>query len=204
MEAAMSAPARLAVLLSGRGSNFESLADAVAHGRIGAAEIVAVISDNPSAPGLEAARARGLSAIAIERADRSRAEHERRVRQALDAVRPDLVLLAGYMRVLSRDFVEAYAGRILNIHPSLLPKYAGLDVHRRVLEAGESESGCTVHFVDAVVDGGRVIFQKKVPVAPGDTPESLGARVLEAEHEAYPEAVRRVLAGLRGAPPKAS
>jgi phosphoribosylglycinamide formyltransferase 1 len=204
MEAAMSAPARLAVLLSGRGSNFESLADAVARGRIDATEIVAVISDNPSAPGLEAARARGLPAVAIERADRSRAEHERRVRQALDAARPDLVLLAGYMRVLSRDFVEAYAGRILNIHPSLLPKYAGLDVHRRVLEAGESESGCTVHFVDAVVDGGRVIFQKKVPVAPGDTPESLGARVLEAEHEAYPEAVRLVLAGLRGAPPKAS
>lgn len=200
----MSAPARLAVLLSGRGSNFESLADAVARGRIDAAEIVAVISDNPSAPGLEAARARGLPAVAIDRADRSRAEHERRVRQALDAARPDLVLLAGYMRVLSRDFVEAYAGRILNIHPSLLPKYAGLDVHRRVLEAGESESGCTVHFVDAVVDGGRVIFQKKVPVAPGDTPESLGARVLEAEHEAYPEAVRLVLAGLRGAPPKAS
>ena len=189
----MSTPARLAVLLSGRGSNFESLADAVARGRIEGAEIVAVISDDGSAPGLEAARARGLPAFAIERGNRSRAEHERGVREVLDEARPDLILLAGFMRVLSRDFVEAYAGRILNIHPSLLPKYPGLDVHRRVLEAGESESGCTVHFVDAVVDGGPIILQKRIPVRRGETPESLAARVLEAEHEVYPEAVARVL-----------
>jgi phosphoribosylglycinamide formyltransferase 1 len=193
MEDLMKTPARLAVLLSGRGSNFESLADAVASGRIESAEIVAVISDNPGAPGLEAARARGLPALAIERGDQPRAEHERKVRQVLDAARPDLVLLAGYMRVLSRDFVEAYHGRILNIHPSLLPAYPGLDVHRRVLEAGERESGCTVHFVEVGVDSGPAVMQKRVPVKTGDTPETLAARVLAAEHEIYPAAVREVL-----------
>lgn len=184
---------RLAVLLSGRGSNFDALADAASSGAIPEAEIVAVVSDRPDAPGLASARRRGLPSFSIERGSLSRSAHERGVRDVLEAANVDLILLAGYMRVLSADFVEAYRGRILNIHPSLLPEYPGLDVHRRVLEAGERESGCTVHMVEAGVDSGPVVMQERVPVLPGDTPETLAARVLAAEHEIYPAAVREVL-----------
>jgi phosphoribosylglycinamide formyltransferase-1 len=190
-------PRRLAVLLSGRGSNFLSLADAVADGRIPEAEIVAVISDHADAAGLTAARGRGLPAFDVERGGDSRQAHEGRIRWILTQRQPDLLLLAGYMRVLSREFVEAYRGRILNIHPSLLPKYPGLDVHARVIEAGESESGCTVHWVDFGVDSGPIVMQRRVPVRPGDTPATLAARVLAAEHEIYAAAVRDVLDRIR-------
>jgi formyltetrahydrofolate-dependent phosphoribosylglycinamide formyltransferase len=190
---------RLAILLSGRGSNFVALADAVDAGKIADARIVAVVSDNPEAPGLEIARRRGLPAHAIAREDgMTRSVHEARVRRVLDAARPDLVCLAGYMRILSPELVEAYRGRIVNIHPSLLPKYPGLHVQRRALEAGDRETGCTVHYVDVGIDSGPVLLQRRVPIDPGDTEESLSARILEAEHAIYPEAVNLALAALDG------
>lgn len=190
---------RLAILLSGRGSNFVALADGVDSGKIPDARIVAVVSDNPEAPGLAIARQRGLPAHAIAREEgMTRSVHEARVRRVLDAARPDLVCLAGYMRILSPELVDAYRGRILNIHPSLLPKYPGLHVQRRALEGGERESGCTVHYVDVGIDSGPVIVQRRVPILPGETEESLSARILEEEHLAYPEAVNRALAALDG------
>lgn len=192
---------RLAVLLSGRGSNFEAIADAVATGRIPQAEIVAVISDVPVAPGLARARQRGLAGHALERRQyRTRQDHEEAILRVLDAARPDLVCLAGYMRLLSADFVARWRGRLLNIHPSLLPKFAGLHPQRRALEARETVSGCTVHFVDEGTDSGPVILQKTVPILAGDTEEALSARILVQEHAAYPEAITRVLAGLEKRP----
>lgn len=189
---------RLAVLLSGRGSNFEAIADAVEAGRIPDAEIVAVISDVPEARGLERARERGLPAFAVER-ERfpSRAEHETEISRILQDAGTDLVCLAGYMRILSPDFVRQWPGRILNIHPSLLPKYRGLSPQRRALEAGEIEAGCTVHVVDEGTDTGPVVLQKRVLVEPSDTEETLSARILEQEHEAYPEAIAKVLDELK-------
>ena len=192
---------RLAVLLSGRGSNFEAIADAVAAGRIPNAEIVAVISDVAEAPGLARARALGLSAHVVDRmAIPSRRDREREILAILDRARPDLLCLAGYMRILSPEFVGRFRGRILNIHPALLPKFPGLDAQRRALEAGEKESGCTVHFVDEGTDTGPIVLQKTVPILPADTEESLSARILEREHEAYPEAIARVLDEI--APPR--
>jgi phosphoribosylglycinamide formyltransferase 1 len=188
---------RLAILLSGRGSNFEAIADAVREGTIPDAEIVAVISDVAQARGLERARERGLPAFEVERSvGESRLAHEERIREILDRIRPDLVCLAGYMRILSASFVARYAGRILNIHPSLLPRYAGLEPQRRALEAGEVESGCTVHVVDEGTDSGPIVLQRRVPILQGDDPDSLSARILKEEHAAYPEAIARVLAGL--------
>jgi len=187
---------RLAVLLSGRGSNFEAICDAIADGRIPDAAIVAVISDVADAPGLNRAVERGLNAFPIPREGLSRSEHEEKILRILDAFETDLVLLAGYMRLLSPRFIERYRGRILNIHPALLPKFPGLDVQRRALQAGELESGCTVHFVDEGTDTGPVILQRRVPILPGDTVETLSARILQEEHRAYPEAVARVLEGL--------
>jgi phosphoribosylglycinamide formyltransferase-1 len=192
---------RLAILLSGRGSNFEALADAVASGRIPRAEIVAVISDVAAAPGLARARERGIPAFAVDRrAAPSRLAREDRILEILENARPDLVCLAGYMRLLSPGFVARYRGRILNIHPALLPKFPGLHAQRRALEAGERESGCTVHFVDDGTDTGPVVLRQVVPILPGDTEEALAARILEKEHEAYPEAVARVLDRLADAP----
>ena len=185
---------RLAVLLSGRGSNFEAIADAVARGAIPSAEIVAVLSDVPAAPGLDRARQRGLPAIAVDRKQYAgRREHEKEMLRLLERARPDLICLAGYMRLLSPEFIGRWRGRILNIHPALLPKFPGLDVQRRALEAGEKESGCTVHFVDEGIDTGSIVLQRRVPILPGDTEESLSARILEEEHRAYPEAISRVL-----------
>jgi len=188
---------RLAILLSGRGSNFEAIADAVLVGAIPSAEIVAVLSDVPEALGLARARQRGLPGAAVDRksyADRK--AHEAEMLRQLDLARPDLVCLAGYMRLLSPEFVGRWRGRILNIHPALLPKFPGLDVQRRALEAGEKESGCTVHFVDEGTDTGPIVLQRRVPILPGDTEESLSARILAEEHLAYPEAISRVLATL--------
>lgn len=184
---------RIAILLSGRGSNFEAICDAVTVGRIPNAEIVAVISDVADAPGLNRAVERGLPAFPIPRAGLGRREHEARIGTILDSARADLICLAGYMRLLSPEFVARYRGRILNIHPALLPKFPGLDVQRRALEAGELESGCTVHFVDEGTDTGPLVLQRRVPILPGDTVETLSVRILEAEHEAYPEAIARVL-----------
>jgi len=185
---------RLAVLLSGRGSNFEAIADSVDEGTIPNAEIVAVVSDVSSAPGLARARERRLSSFAVDRAEfPSRRAHEDAILAILEERRPDLVCLAGYMRLLSPEFVSRWRGRILNIHPALLPKFPGLDVQRRALEAGEKESGCTVHFVDDGTDSGPIVLQRKVPILQGDTAETLSARILSEEHRAYPEAIVRVL-----------
>lgn len=187
---------RLAILLSGRGSNFEAICDAIADGRIPNAAIVAVISDVADAPGLNRAVERGLNAFPIPREGLSRRQHEDKVLKILDAFETDLVLLAGYMRLLSPRFVEHYRGRILNIHPALLPKYPGLHVQRRALEAGEAEAGCTVHFVDEGTDSGPIVLQRRVPILPGDTEETLSERILKEEHRAYPEAIAQVLEGL--------
>jgi phosphoribosylglycinamide formyltransferase-1 len=187
----------LAILLSGRGSNFEAIADAVDSGRIPNARIVAVVSDVPGARGLGRARERALPAFAVDRSlYSSRAEHEAAVLRILDEARADLVCLAGYMRILSPHFVARWRGRILNIHPSLLPKYRGVSPQKRAIEAGERVSGCTVHLVDEGTDTGPVVLQKEVRIEPGDTEESLSARILEQEHAAYPEAITRVLGEL--------
>ncbi len=192
---------RIAVLLSGRGSNFEAIAEAVVKGEIADAEIVAVISDVPEAAGLERARRRGLRAFAVDRGRfASRREYEAELLRILDEAKPDLICLAGYMRILSPEFVARFRGRILNIHPALLPKFRGLHAQRQALEAGETESGCTVHFVDEGTDTGAVILQRKVPVLAGDTEESLSERILVEEHRAYPEAIVRILSSLRGYP----
>lgn len=187
---------KLAVLLSGRGSNFEAIAEAVGDGRIPEAAIVAVISDVPEAAGLERARERRLPAFAVDRGKfGSRRDYEAEVVRILDEAKPDLICLAGYMRILSPDFVARYRGRILNIHPALLPKFRGLHAQKQALEAGETVSGCTVHFVDEGTDTGPVILQRTVPVLPGDTEESLSERILVEEHRAYPEAIAGVLSG---------
>jgi phosphoribosylglycinamide formyltransferase-1 len=184
---------RIAVLISGRGSNMLALSDAVRDGRIPDAEIAVVISDKPGAHGLELARERGIETLAIERRGRNREEHEREIIGALRDRQVDLVCLAGYMRLLSPCFVEAFRGRIVNIHPSLLPAFPGLDAQRQALEHGVKVSGCTVHFVDETLDGGPIIAQCAVPVIESDTVETLSARILEQEHQLYPEAVKKVL-----------
>jgi phosphoribosylglycinamide formyltransferase-1 len=171
-----------------------ALSDAVRDGVIPNAEIVAVISDKADAPGLTLARERGIAVLAIERRGRNREEHEREIIAALLEHHVDLVCLAGYMRLLSPCFVEAFRGRILNIHPSLLPAFAGLDAQRQALAHGVKVTGCTVHFVDETLDGGPIIAQRVVPVLEGDTVETLSARILEQEHKLYAEAVRTVLA----------
>jgi phosphoribosylglycinamide formyltransferase-1 len=170
-----------------------ALSDAVRDGRIPDAEIAIVISDKPGARGLELARERGIEAVVIARRGRNREEHEREIIAALREREIDLVCLAGYMRLLSPCFVEAFRGRILNIHPSLLPAFPGLDAQRQALEHGAKLSGCTVHFVDETLDGGPIIAQREVPVIEGDTVDSLSARILEQEHQLYPEAVALVL-----------
>ena len=193
--------ARLAILISGRGSNMIALADAVDDGRIPHAEIAVVISDQPAAAGLARAKERGIETIVVERRGRSRAEHDREVVAELSSRKVDLVCLAGYMRILSSEFLRSYPRRILNIHPSLLPSFPGLEPQRQTLESGARRSGCTVHFVDETLDGGPIIKQREVPVIEGDTVESLSARILEQEHLLYPEAVALVLsdAGFRSA-----
>ena len=170
-----------------------ALADAVRDGRIPDAEIAVVISDKAGARGLELARERGIETLAIERRGRNREEHEREIIGALRERQVDLICLAGYMRFLSPCFVEAFRGRILNIHPSLLPAFPGLDAQRQALEQGAKVSGCTVHFVDETLDGGPIIAQRVVPVMEGDTVETLSARILEQEHQLYVEAVRSML-----------
>ena len=185
---------RIAILISGRGSNMVALADAVRGGTIPNAEIAIVISDKRAAAGLEKARELGIEALVIERGARTRAEHDREIVTALAARQIDLVCLAGYMRVLSSEFIDAYRGRIFNIHPSLLPAFPGLDAQRQALEHGAKKSGCTVHLVDESLDGGPIVAQREVPIHEDDTIESLSERILIEEHKLYAEAVAKVLA----------
>ncbi len=170
-----------------------ALSEAVKAGTIPNAEITVVISDKANARGIELAQERGHETRVIERRGRTRDEHEREIIAVLRECRVDLICLAGYMRLLSPCFIEAFRGRILNIHPSLLPKFPGLDAQRQALQQGAKESGCTVHFVDETLDGGSIILQRRVAVMTGDTVESLSARILDQEHQLYPEAVALVL-----------
>ena len=172
-----------------------ALHDAIRAGRIANAEIVVVVSDKADAAGLALAQERGIETLAVERKGRKREEHEQEIIGILRERRVDLVCLAGYMRLLSPCFIDAFRGRILNIHPSLLPSFPGLDAQRQALAHGVKFSGCTVHFVDETLDGGPIIAQRAVPVLEGDTVETLSARILEQEHELYAEAVNLVLNG---------
>src|SRR5919199_92484 len=186
---------RIGILISGRGTNMVALADAVRDGRVTGAEIAVVLSDKPSAAGRMRARDRGLKTALVERKGRTREEHEREIIKALRGEGVELVCLAGYMRLLSPCFIEEYRGRILNIHPSLLPAFPGLDAQRQAIEHGVRVSGCTVHFVDESLDGGPIITQRVVPVLDSDTVDALAARILAEEHKAYPEALALVIGG---------
>ena len=188
---------RIAILISGRGSNMVALADAIRDGKIPNTEIAIVISDHADAPGLAIARERGIKTLAVEKRGRKRQEHEQEIVSVLRDERVDLICLAGYMRILSPYFVDSFSLRILNIHPSLLPSFPGLDAQRQALEHGVKVSGCTVHFVDNTLDGGPIIAQRTVPVLEGDTVEKLSARILEQEHILYPEAVATVVDKLK-------
>jgi phosphoribosylglycinamide formyltransferase 1 len=186
---------RLGILLSGRGSNFLAIAEAIAQGRLEHAEIAVVISNRSDAPGIAAARSAGFQTQVIEARGRKRVEHDAEIIAGLQAHQVDLVCLAGYMRLLSAQFVRAFPQRILNIHPSLLPAFPGLDAQRQALAYGVTVSGCTVHFVDEELDHGVIVLQKTVPVLPEDDDHALAARILAQEHVAYTEAIARVLSG---------
>ena len=186
---------RLGILLSGRGSNFLAIAKAIHEQRLLSAEIAVVLSNLEDAPGLSAAHEMKIPAFAISSAGRKRAEHDAEMIARLHQHKVDLVCLAGYMRIISPVFVEAFPDRILNVHPSLLPAFPGLDAQAQALKYGAKVAGCTVHFVDEAVDHGVIILQKSVPVHDDDTDETLSARILEQEHRAYPEAIAAVLSG---------
>jgi phosphoribosylglycinamide formyltransferase-1 len=185
----------LGILLSGRGSNFVAIADSIDAGQILDARISVVISNKADAPGVATARSRGLNALVISSKGRSREEHDREVVAALKQNGVDLVCLAGYMRLLSPWFVQQFPHRILNIHPSLLPAFPGLEAQEQAFAYGVKVSGCTVHFVDEELDHGAIIVQKTVPVLDSDDERTLAARILEQEHIAYTEAIRIVLDG---------
>jgi len=186
---------RLGILLSGRGSNFLAIAENIHSGKLPGCEIAVVISNKADAPGLDAARTLGLNAVAIEARGRKRAEHDAEIVACLHEHHVDLVCLAGYMRLLSREFVQAFPNCILNIHPSLLPAFPGLDAQQQAFDYGVHVAGCTVHFVDEQLDHGVIVLQKTVPVVPGDDAHALSARILEQEHIAYSEAIARVFSG---------
>lgn len=183
---------RLGILLSGRGSNFEAIADKVASGELNA-EVAAVISNRPEARGLEIARERGLPALLMPSKGLAREEYDRGLVAELRSRAVDLVCLAGFMRLLTVEFCRAFPLRILNIHPSLLPAFPGLESQRQALEHGVKISGCTVHFVDEQLDAGPIILQAAVPVLESDTVESLSARILTEEHRIYSQAIGIVL-----------
>jgi phosphoribosylglycinamide formyltransferase 1 len=185
---------RLGILLSGRGSNFEAIADNVAAGKIDA-EIAVVISNRPEARGLEAARQRGLPAVCIPSKGLDRNIYDGMLAEELKKRAVDLICLAGYMRLLSAGFIREFPGRVLNIHPSLLPSFPGLDAQHQALEHGVKVTGCTVHFVDEYLDAGPILVQAAVPVLDDDTVETLSARILKEEHRIYSEAIRMVLGG---------
>ena len=186
---------RLGILLSGRGSNFLAIAKAIHERRLLGAEIAVVLSNVEDAPGLAAARELNLPAFAIPSAGHKRAEHDAEMIARLHQHKVDLDCLAGYMRIISPVFVQAFPNRILNVHPSLLPAFPGLDAQGQALKYGARVAGCTVHFVDEAVDHGVIILQKTVPVHDDDTEATLSSRILEQEHRAYPEAISTVLSG---------
>lgn len=181
---------RLVVLISGRGSNLQAILDQAASGEL-PVEVAAVISNRPGVAGLERARQAGVPALELDHQNfPDRPTFEAALIELIDRHHPDLVALAGFMRLLTAGFTEHYQGRLLNIHPSLLPKFRGLHTHERALAAGETEHGASIHFVTAELDGGPLIVQARVPVLPGDDPDTLAARVLEQEHRLYPLAIR--------------
>jgi phosphoribosylglycinamide formyltransferase-1 len=186
---------RIGILLSGRGSNFLAIVSAIREHRLLGAEIAVVLSNREGAAGLASAREMGLPAFAVLSAGRPRAAHDAEMIARLRQHHVDLVCLAGYMRIVTPEFVRAFPNRILNVHPSLLPAFPGLDAQQQALEYGAHVAGCTVHFVDEAVDHGVIVVQRTVPVEDGDTTETLSARILEQEHLAYPEAIARVLSG---------
>lgn len=190
----MAALKKLGILLSGRGSNFEAIADSIQTGKLHA-EIAIVISNRADAPGLESAKRRGLNAQMIPSKGRVREEHDAEVVAALQQAQVDLICLAGYMRLLSPDFIRAFPNRIVNIHPSLLPGFPGMNAQKQALDYGAKITGCTVHFVDEHLDHGPIILQKTVPVLDSDDVHSLSARILEQEHAAYSEAIGLLLSG---------
>lgn len=185
----------LGVLLSGRGSNFVAIAESIDAGRIPGTRIAIVISNRPDAPGIETARQRGLNALLIPSKGKEREQHDREMVAALNEHQVDLVCLAGYMRLLSPWFVRQFPQRILNIHPSLLPAFPGLEAQQQAFAYGVKVSGCTVHFVDEELDHGAIIVQKTVPVLDSDNEHTLADRILEQEHLAYAEAINIVLSG---------
>ena len=186
---------RIGVLLSGRGSNFEALADSVSAGRIPNAEISIVVSNKPGAPGLERAAARNIPSCAIPSKGLEREAYDRQVAAVLHEYKVDLICLAGYMRLLSPFFLAAFPQRILNIHPSLLPSFPGLESQKQALDYGVKFAGCTVHFVDENLDAGPIVLQAAIPVRDEDTEATLSARILEQEHKIYSEAVKIILEG---------
>jgi phosphoribosylglycinamide formyltransferase 1 len=186
---------RIGVLLSGRGSNFEALADSISAGRIRNAEIGLVLSNREGAPGVERAKARGLTTRVIPSKGLEREAYDRQVVAALGEANVELVCLAGYMRLLSPYFVAAFPQRILNIHPSLLPSFPGLESQKQALDYGVKFAGCTVHFVDENLDAGPIVLQAVVPVEGSDTENTLSARILKEEHRIYSEAVEIILQG---------
>jgi phosphoribosylglycinamide formyltransferase-1 len=186
---------RLGILLSGRGSNFEAIADSISAGRIPGAEIAIVISNRAETPGIASARRRGLDVRVLISQGKAREQHDAEVAAALQEKRVDLVCLAGYMRLLSPWFVRQFPQRILNVHPSLLPAFPGLEAAKQALDYGARISGCTVHVVDEHLDHGPILVQKSVPVVESDDEHSLAARILEQEHVAYTEAINLMLTG---------
>ncbi len=185
---------RVGVLISGRGSNLQALIDAAREGRLGG-EVGVVVSNLGAAKGLERARAAAIPAFVSDHRGRSREEHDQTVAQVLEHHRVDLVCLAGYMRILSAWFLRRFDGRVLNVHPSLLPAFPGLEAQRQAWEHGVRVTGATVHIVDEGLDQGPIVLQEAVPVLAGDTADTLAARILEAEHRIYPQAVRILLEG---------
>ena len=185
----------IGILISGRGSNMVALVDAVHSGEIPASEVSVVISDKADAAGLDKARARGVDTVVIDRKGRPREEHDAEIIAELRHRGVELVCLAGYMRLLSPAFVQAFPGRIVNIHPSLLPAFPGLDAQKQAFDAGVKVTGCTVHFVDELLDHGKVILRREVEVRDDDTVEELSARILDQEHSLYVEAIASLVTG---------
>jgi phosphoribosylglycinamide formyltransferase-1 len=185
---------RLGILISGRGSNFEAIANSIARRELDA-EIVIVISNRANAPGLEIARERGIPLRVISSAGLEREAYDKLLIEELQTHEVDLVCLAGFMRLLSANIIRAFPDRVLNIHPALLPAFAGLDAQRQALEYGTKITGCTVHFVDEFLDSGPIIIQSAVPVLEGDTVASLSSRILAQEHLIYPKAIRYIVDG---------
>lgn len=186
---------KIGILISGRGSNMLALADAVESGEIPASEIAVVISDKPDAAGLEKAAERGIETLVVERRGRTREQHDAEIADHLRSRGVELICLAGYMRLLSPSFINAFPGRIVNIHPSLLPSFPGLEVQQQAIDHGVKISGCTVHFVNENLDAGPIILQRAVEIRDGDTAGTLAARILEQEHSAYVAAVRLIVNG---------